>query len=94
MAPWATILLTLFVVLAVVLWMARLLQAHKVSAAIDGLRSHAQRQSAQPRAIQAMSDLPPPVRRYLKHALPSGYRDSVLVEVVPLAPVPGAETTP
>lgn len=70
MPLWARISLTVIIALAVALWLAQSFQARSVTAAAAGISARAQQKSMQPPAPQSLDGLPPPVLRYLNHALP------------------------
>lgn len=74
MPRWAIISLATTIALPVALWLAQLFQARSVTAAVAGLEARAQQKLMQPPAPQSLEGLPPPVLRYLNHALPPELR--------------------
>jgi hypothetical protein len=74
MPLWAKASLAIFVALVVALWLAQSFQARAVTAAVIALEARAQREPERPLAPHSLESLPPPVLRYLNHALPPDRR--------------------
>ena len=80
MPLWTKIALALIATLAAVLWLARSIQARIVVATVNGMEDRARRQPTPPLPQQALETLPPPVLRYLNHALPPPVRGLTLIQ--------------
>ena len=74
MPLWTKIALGLIATVASVLWAARSIQARILAAAVNGLEDRARLEPQLPLAPQSLERLPPPVLRYLNHALPPPLR--------------------
>jgi hypothetical protein len=74
MPIWMKIALALIATLAFVLWLARSIEARSVADTVSGLKDRARRLPTPSLSQQALESLPPPVLRYLIHALPSTVR--------------------
>jgi hypothetical protein len=71
---WGKLSLSIIAAFVGVLWVAQSLQARAVAAAAADIEARARQHHAPPSAAGALEGLPPPVRRYLKHALPPDLR--------------------
>ncbi len=79
MPLWIKVTLGVVVCLASLFWLAYSMQARAVLAAQNDLENRARREPVPLTAPQSLDSLPPPVLRYLNHALPASARGLRLI---------------